>query len=81
MEFLKSILKHTAFAIAMIGAINWGLIGFFNFEIFSYFFGSESYICKIIYIIIGICALFSSTYAVIDCKNYCNNNDKNKPPN
>ena len=36
----------------------------------------NSYICKIIYIIIGICALFSSTYAVIDCQNYCNNNEE-----
>ena len=74
---LIQILKHISFAISMIGAINWGLVGFFNFEIFSYFLGAETYNCKIIYIIIGLCALFSSTYAVIDCKCYCET-DKNK---
>ncbi len=68
MEKLKSILKHIAFAITMIGAINWGLVGFFNFEIFSYFFGAETIICKTIYIFIGLCALFSATFAVTECK-------------
>ena len=62
------IIKHFAFAISMIGAINWGLVGIFDFEIFNYFFGAESNLCKFIYILIGVCALFSSTYAVIDCK-------------
>lgn len=70
------LIKHLAFAISMIGAINWGLVGFFNFEIFSYFLGAESYGCKFIYILIGICAIFSSTYAVIDCK--CPNNSNKK---
>ena len=65
------LIKHIIFSIAMIGAINWGLVGFFEFEIFSYFFGAENTTCKIIYITIGLCALFSTSFAVIDCKNYC----------
>ena len=68
MEKLKSTIKNIAFATAMIGAINWGLVGFFNFEIFSYFFGAETTICKSIYIFIGLCALFSTTFAVTECK-------------
>lgn len=73
---MKSITKHFAFAIAMIGAINWGLVGFFDFEIFSYFFGAETTTCKLIYIIIGLCALFSATFAVTDCKYYCDIQEK-----
>lgn len=68
MEKIKSIIKHFAFAVTIIGAINWGLVGVFDFEIFSYFFGAESYSCKLIYIFIGLCALFSTTFAVTECR-------------
>ena len=78
MERIITYTKHIAFAVAMIGAINWALIGFFDFEIFSYFIGAETITCKLIYIIIGLCALFSSTYAVIDCQCFCEKNNKNK---
>lgn len=64
-------IKHFAFAVAMIGAINWGIVGLFNFEIIRYFFGAESLICKIIYIFTGICAIFSASFAVIDCQCHC----------
>lgn len=68
MNKIKPILKHISFAIAMIGAINWGLVGLFKFEIFSYLFGADSAKCNFIYILIGLCALFSATFAVIECK-------------
>ena len=68
---LKLILKHLIFAIAMSGAINYGLIGLFNFDIISYIFGAESFLCRIIYITIGFCAVFSATFAVIDCQCHC----------
>ena len=77
-EKLITKIKNIAFAITMIGAINWGLIGFFDFEIFSYIFGAQTIICKSIYIFIGICALFSSTFAVIDCQCFCEKYNKNK---
>ena len=38
----------TALTISIIGAINWGLIGFFNFNLVS----------RIIYAIVGICGIY-----------------------
>lgn len=41
----------------IIGGINWGLIGFFNFNLVESLFAKETMIPTIIYAIVGICAL------------------------
>ena len=38
-----------ALTIAIIGAINWGLIGFFSFDLVAFIFGNMSWISRIIY--------------------------------
>lgn len=40
----------------IIGAIVWGLIGFFDFNLVAWIFG-DSIISRIVYIIVGICGL------------------------
>ena len=37
----------------IIGAINWGLIGFFNFDLVSVIFGNMSMITRIIFAVVG----------------------------
>ena len=49
---------YTAMTIAIIGAINWGLIGFFRLDIISLLFGDMSWVSRIIYAIVGICGLY-----------------------
>lgn len=44
--------------IAIVGAINWGLIGFFNFNLVSFLFGATSLLSKIIYGLVGLCGLY-----------------------
>ena len=43
----------------IIGAINWGLIGIFDFNLVNYIFKSFDLIEKIIYSIVGICGIIS----------------------
>ena len=44
----------------IIGAINWGLIGLFDFNLVALIFGgAESMLTKIIYILVGISGLLS----------------------
>lgn len=43
----------------IIGAINWGLIGFFNFNLVDSLFSEASVIPTIIYAIVGICGLIN----------------------
>ena len=53
MKYLKCI----ALTIAIIGAINWGLIGFFNFNLVEALFGAGG-AARIIYALVGLCGLY-----------------------
>ena len=43
--------------LTIIGAVNWGLIGFFDFNLVESLFSQSNTICSIIYGIVGICGL------------------------
>ena len=49
---------YFALTIAIIGAINWGLIGFFKFDLVAFLFGELTILSRIIYAIVGICGLY-----------------------
>ena len=51
-----------ALTIAIIGAVNWGLIGFFSFDLVAFIFVEMSWLSRIIYAIVGICGLYLITF-------------------
>lgn len=52
----------TALTLVIIGAINWGLVGFFQFDLIATLFGGmDSWISRIIYAIVGIAGLYTLT--------------------
>ena len=55
-------LDYTALTVSLIGAVNWGLIGFFNFNLVSWIFGSGSGVSRIIYGLVGLCGLYLLTF-------------------
>ena len=60
-------LQYFSLTIAVVGAINWGLIGFFNFNLVAFLFGSMSWLSRIIYGLVGLCGLYLLTfYTLID---------------
>lgn len=50
-------LKYTAYVLVLIGALNWGLVGLFGFDLVAAVFGDMSVLSRIIYSIIGISAI------------------------
>lgn len=52
----------TALTIAIIGAINWGLIGLFQFDLVAFLFGDMSWLSRIVYALVGICGLYLLTF-------------------
>ena len=52
-------LDIVALILILIGAINWGLIGFFRFDLIASLFGQLSAISRIIYAIVGIAGIYS----------------------
>ena len=54
-------LDYTALVIALIGAVNWGLIGFLRFNLVTFLFGDMVWVTRIIYALVGICGLYLFT--------------------
>ncbi len=54
----SKVLDYTLLALVIIGAINWGLIGLFRFNLVSFLFGDMSWISRIVYGIVGIGGLY-----------------------
>lgn len=51
-----------ALTVIIIGAVNWGLIGFFQFDLIAVLFGGmSSVISRIIYAVVGLCGLYALT--------------------
>ena len=53
------IIDKIALLLVIIGAINWGLIGIFNFNLVSTLFGDMSIISRIVYILVGISGIWA----------------------
>ena len=68
-----NILKWIAYSLVIIGAINWGLVGAFNFDLVSFLFGEMSTLSRIIYTIVGLCGIAYFVLSVRDnmeCSGY-----------
>lgn len=51
-------LDWTAIILTVIGALNWGLIGLFNFNLVAAIFGERTLWERIIYTLVGIAGLY-----------------------
>lgn len=62
-RILVNVLRQIALTLVIIGAINWGLIGFFNFDLVAALFGGQdSLISRIIYSLVGLSGLYALTF-------------------
>ncbi|MGC9602936.1 MAG: DUF378 domain-containing protein [Minisyncoccia bacterium] len=53
-----SALDWVAVVLVIIGGLNWGLVGIFSFDLVATIFGVMSVISQIIYILVGLSALY-----------------------
>ena len=51
-------LDYTALTIAIIGAVNWGLVGIFRFDLIAALFGNMSWFSRLVYILVGLSGLY-----------------------
>ncbi|MDD3341780.1 MAG: DUF378 domain-containing protein [Bacilli bacterium] len=52
-------LHKIALVFTIIGAINWGLIGFLDMNLVTSLFGDMTLLSRIIYCIVGVCGLIN----------------------
>ena len=51
-------LDWLALILVVVGALNWGLVGLFQFDLVFYLFSSVYTVAKIIYIVVGVAGLY-----------------------
>ena len=52
------IIDKIALVLIIIGAINWGLIGLFEFDLVATLFGEMSVLSRIVYSLVGVAGLW-----------------------
>ena len=56
---MNNLLKYGTYALVIVGALNWGLVGFFGFDLVAAIFGDMTMMSKIVYDLVGISAIIS----------------------
>jgi len=51
-------MKIIAIILVIIGGLNWGLVGLFNFDLVAAIFGSMNVVSRIIYTLVGLSAIY-----------------------
>lgn len=54
-----NVLEKIALVFTIIGGINWGLVGIFDYNLVEAIFGSGSVVTRIIYIVVAVSALIN----------------------
>ncbi|MCB9805547.1 DUF378 domain-containing protein [Candidatus Nomurabacteria bacterium] len=50
-------LHVVTFILIIVGALNWGLVGFFGFDLVAAIFGDMSAVSRIVYALVGVAAV------------------------
>ncbi len=54
------LMDWTALTILIIGAVNWGLVGFFQFDLIAAIFGGvTSWVSRVLYALVGVAGIYS----------------------
>lgn len=53
-----SAIDWIALILVLIGGLNWLLVGLFGFDLVAAIFGSMSAVSRIVYVIVGLCAIY-----------------------
>ncbi|MFC1801472.1 DUF378 domain-containing protein [Nanoarchaeota archaeon] len=57
-------LDWIAFVLTIIGGLNWGLVGLFDLNLVDTIFGSISWLATIVYVLVGLAALYLIYYLI-----------------
>ena len=55
---MNTLFKSTL-VLSIIGCLNWGLVGLFNFNLVEYLFGDGSLLTRIVYILVMVAGLIT----------------------
>lgn len=56
----------TTLILTVVGAVNWGLVGFFQFDLVAFILGEMTFLSRIVYSLVGI----SGIYVAVNINKY-----------
>lgn len=62
-DMAKNPLDWIALILVIVGGLNWGLVGLMNLDLVAAIFGEGSALSRIVYILVGLAALYTIYYA------------------
>lgn len=54
-----NLLQWVALILIIVGGLNWGLVGLFDFDLVAAIFGMMSVLSRIVYILVGLSAIYT----------------------
>lgn len=51
-------MKWVVLVLVIVGALNWGLVGFFDFDLVAKIFGDMSTVSRVVYAIVGLAGVW-----------------------
>jgi len=66
----KNFIDYVAMIFVFVGALNWGLVGFFKFNLVTAIFGATT-LTTIVYDIVGVAAVYLLIRCLFCCKKCC----------
>ena len=61
-------LHMVAFALLVVGGLNWGLVGLFNVNLVESLLGADSTLTMVVYVLVGLSAVYIAATHMSDCK-------------
>lgn len=63
MKSSLSFVDWVAFILVVVGALNWGLVGFFQFNLVAAILGDMTFLARAVYGLVGIAAVYMAIFA------------------
>ncbi|MFH1275802.1 MAG: DUF378 domain-containing protein [Candidatus Woesearchaeota archaeon] len=64
----KKVVDWIAMVLVIVGGLNWGLVGLFQFDLVEAILGSIPVLQRIVYVLVGIAAIYMIYYAATEMK-------------
>lgn len=59
---------YVAFVLVVVGGLNWGLVGAFEFNLVDTLFGEGSALSRIVYVLVGLAAIYLAVSVLAKAK-------------
>lgn len=56
------LINYIALTVAIVGALNWGLVGVLRFDLVAFIFGEMSWLSRIVYTLVGLSGIYLITF-------------------